>query len=307
MPRQNTLHWTASLLAFYFRRKILRQRIPLLANVKLTYRCNLKCRACPFHHRAMEPDSHMSWEMAMNALGALRMSGCKLVVFEGGEPLLWRDGPHDFGELAAYAKKSFLRVAVTTNGTFPLDVPTDIVWVSLDGLKPTHDRLRSNSFDAVRINLQATSHPKVLVHFTVNRENWRDLDDLAEELKGIPSVRGMTVQLFYPYGQDEEPLALDASERRAALEKIIQLKRRGYPILNSVGRLKAMIGNTWKCQDDILINVDPNGQLTKGCYVKSRGQVSCPDCGFTPVAEASGALHFIPGSLLAGWRIFIKR
>jgi MoaA/NifB/PqqE/SkfB family radical SAM enzyme len=303
----NRIHWTADLLAFYFRRKILDQKVPLLANVKLTYRCNLKCGACPFHHRALEPDSHMSWETATNALAALRMTGCRLVVFEGGEPLLWRDGLHDFSELAACAKQSFLRVAVTTNGTFTLDLPTDIVCVSVDGLKNTHDRLRSNSYDVVRANLLATTHPKVLVHFTINRENWRDLHELAEELRGIPSVRGMTVQLFYPYGQDEEPLALNAAERKEALEKLIGLKKRGYSILNSLSGLKGMIDNTWKCSEDILMNIDPNGQLTRGCYVKSRGQVNCRECGFTPLAEAAGALHFIPGSLLAGWRIFIQR
>ena len=28
-------------------------------------------------------------------------------------------------------------------------------------------------------------------------------------------------------------------------------------------------------------------------------------CGFTPVAEASGALDLIPGSLWAGWKLFL--
>ena len=34
-------------LAFFFRRKVLRQKQPLLASFKLTYRCNLACQACP--------------------------------------------------------------------------------------------------------------------------------------------------------------------------------------------------------------------------------------------------------------------
>ena len=67
-----------------------------------------------------------------------------------------------------------------------------------------------------------------------------------------------------------------------------------------------MIDNRWFCHDDILINVDPDGTITKGCYVKSRGEINCDACGFTPVAEASGALDFIPGSLYAGWRLFLK-
>ena len=86
-------------------------------------------------------------------------------------------------------------------------------------------------------------------------------------------------------------------------EKVL---KEGMPVLNSTGRLKAMIDNTWKCHDGILINVDPDASITSGCYVKNRGKVYCKDCGFTPVAEASGALDLRPGSLFAGWKIFLK-
>jgi MoaA/NifB/PqqE/SkfB family radical SAM enzyme len=298
--------WIIDLFDFYFRRKVLGLRIPLLASFKLTYRCNLFCRACPFHPRAQESDSHISWDSAIRVLQELKQRGCRLVVFEGGEPLMWRDGSKGLNDLVLYARQHFLRVAVTTNGTLSLDVPSDVLWVSLDGLKQTHDRLRSDSFDTVWANLRNAVHPNVLVHFTMNKENWRDLDQLLEMLKQVPAVRGMTVQLFYPYGQGEDPMALSSSERRAALEKVIELKRRGYPIFNSQSRLRAMIDNKWVCHDDVLINVDPNGEITTGCYAKGRGEVRCRECGFTPVAEASGALDFLPGSILTGWQTYIK-
>jgi len=298
--------WCIDLLGFYFRRKVLQQTIPLIASFKLTYRCNLKCRGCPFHMRGNENNSHMSWDTAIKALQELKRLGTRIVVFEGGEPFLWRDGSHNLNELVLYAKKHFLRVAVTTNGTFPLDVPVDVLWVSLDGLKSTHDMLRSDSFDMVWNNLKEATHPNILVHLTMNKENWHDLDQLVELLKEVPAIRGMTLQLFYPYGQGEESLALSPKERKAALEKVIQLKKLGHPVLNSKNRLEAMIENGWTCHDDILINVDPDGSITTGCYVKNRGKVRCRDCGFTPVAEASGALDMLPGSLLAGWRIFIN-
>ena len=37
----------------------------------------------------------------------------------------------------------------------------------------------------------------------------------------------------------------------------------------------------------------------------SGGTVDCRQYGFTPVAEASAALHLHPGSLLAGWRAYL--
>ena len=298
-------HWFTELLTFYLRRKVLKEAIPLLASFKVTYACNLRCSACPFHHRIDEENSHMTWDRAIGALHRLRDMGTRIVVFEGGEPLLWRDGDHDIGDLLRYARDLFMRVAVTTNGTFPLDIPADVIWVSLDGCKETHDRLRDGSFDSAWNNLRLASHPRVFVHFTMNRENWRDLEPLTVQLRDIPAVKGLTVQLFYPYGQGEETLALSPEERRRALEGAISLKKRGYPILNSTGRLRGMIDNGWVCHDDILANVDPDGTVTTGCYVKSRGEIHCRDCGFTPVAEASGALDLYPGSLYAGWRIYI--
>jgi len=66
-------------------------------------------------------------------------------------------------------------------------VPVDVLWVSLDGTKKTHDRLRSGSFDRVWSNLEKASHGKLLVHFTMNRENWRDLGVLLDELKQRPA------------------------------------------------------------------------------------------------------------------------
>ena len=132
------------------------------------------------------------------------------------------------------------------------------------------------------------------------------MDSLAKWVQEMPTLQGMTVQFFYPYDQGEDDLSLSLEDRRAAINKLLELKKSGLPILNSVSRLRAMIDNSWFCHDDILINVDPDGTITKGCYVKSRGEINCDSCGFTPVAEASGALDFIPGSLYAGWRLFLK-
>ncbi len=305
MNRVHRSLWAIDLFDFYVRRKVFGQKIPLLASFKLTYHCNLSCSACPFHGRAEDNNSQISWDGAIQALDTLKHYGTRLIVFEGGEPFLWRDGSHDLNDLVGYAKKHFLRVAVTTNGTFPLDIPADVIWVSVDGLNGTHDRLRSGSFARVWSTLNNAVHPRVMVHFTMNRHNWRELDQLVAQLRHVPAVRGLSVQLFYPYGQGESPLALSPGERKMALENVIRLKK-SYPIVNSEYCLHAMIGNTWRCHDDVLINIDPDGMMTQGCYVKGRGKVNCRECGFTPVAEASGALDLRLGSILAGWRAYFS-
>ena len=295
----------AGLFGFFFATRILRRSMPLLANFKLTYQCNLSCIGCPFHLRSEEENSHISWETALQCLDSLKNMGCRIVIFEGGEPLAWKDGDKDFSDLAGYARRHFI-VGATTNGTLALDVPTDVLWVSIDGLKETHNMLRSNSYERVLCNIRAATHRRLFVHFTMNRKNFRDIDELVRALSEMKQVKGITVQLFYPYNQGEEHLALSSQERKDALMSVIELKRRGYPVMNSRWGLTAMINNTWTCHESLLANVDPDGRISTGCYVAGRGEVKCADCGFTPVAEASGAYDLIPGALVAGWRIFLS-
>lgn len=295
-----------ALARFFLKTKILRKKIPLIASFKLTYNCNLKCAPCPFHSKAGMPGTHISWNDAVAAIIRLKTMGCLFVIFEGGEPLIWRDGPHDFNDLVLIAKKHFITVGVTTNGTLPLDVQTDIIWVSIDGLKKTHDMLRSNSFDRAISNIRNCTHEKLLVHFTFNRLNFNEFEELTRFVTKIPQVKGITVQFFYPYGQGEEDLSLSTYERRLAVETTIRLKKKGFPILNSCSRLNAMIDNSWKCREWLLTNVTPDGNIFPGCYVKSHGAADCNICGFTPVAEATGAYNFFPESLFSGLSIFLK-
>lgn len=300
-------HWLPDLAGFYVRRKLLGERVPLFASFKLTYACNLACLACPFH-RLAGAKAGLSWDGAVRALEGLKRLGTRIVVFEGGEPFLWQAGSRGLAELVEYAKGLFLRVAVTTNGTFPLEAPADVIWVSVDGTARTHDVLRSGSFSRVWENLEAAGRrqtgPRILVHFTMNRLNWRELGPLADGLRDLPAVKGITVQLYYPYDGGDSALALAGEERRQALCEAIRLKGR-HPIINSAACLRRMMDNDWRCREDLLVNVDPDGRITQGCYARRRGRVECRSCGFTPVAEASAALGLRPGSLLAGWRAYL--
>jgi Fe-coproporphyrin III synthase len=61
-----------------------------------------------------------------------------------------------------------------------------------------------------------------------------------------------------------------------------------------------MIANGWRCRDQLLVNVDPDGSITRG------GEVRCSDCGVTPVAEFTGAFDWMPGSILAGCKAFVS-
>ena len=92
IPAKIAWPWPISLSSFMIQRKILGRKLPLLASFKITYRCNLTCRACPFHLRTDEDNRQMSRETAIQTLENLRRPGTRIVVFEDGGPAKSHDG-----------------------------------------------------------------------------------------------------------------------------------------------------------------------------------------------------------------------
>ncbi|MDI7275410.1 MAG: radical SAM protein [Anaerolineae bacterium] len=278
--------------------RLRRERRPLLAGVKLTHRCNLRCPACPFWRR---PAGDLPYAAALAALDALRRAGVRLVIFEGGEPFLWRDREHGLEDLIREARRRFFVVGVTTNGTLPLRTSADVLWVSLDGPRQVHDAYRGRSYDRIMENIAAARHPRVLANLTISRLNWEGIPELVRDLKG--RVRGITIQFAYPY-PDGEDLTVSPQARSQVLDQLIALKRQGYPILDSYRVLQRLKDNSWRCHDWLIANVEPDGQINYGCYLRGRGEIDCRQCGFAAHAELSQAYDWDPAAILCGRRVF---
>ena len=280
-------------------RHFLSRNTPLLASYKLTYRCNLRCQQCPFiDMKAPDP----TYEQAKATLDRLYERGSRIVIFEGGEPMLWHDGAYRVHDLVNYARKFFFSVGMTTNGTLPLDVKTDVLWVSVDGFAATHDLLRGiPAFDRMRANLDRSSHPRLFAHVTVNAVNAAEIPDLLRYLD--PLFKGITLQFYYPYNQRDD-LYLDFNRRAALINEIIRLKRSGLKILNSIPALRALKANTWTCRDWLIDNANPDGSLNHGCYLKGRADIDCDRCGFSPHTEISLAFGGSLPAIRAGFHVF---
>lgn len=285
-------------LVFYYLRTRFGKKRPLLGGIKVTHACNLACIHCPFWKRK---SGSLSFDQAVSSMKTLHQWGVRIMIIEGGEPFLWRDGGHDLRDLVAEAKKLFFSVGVTTNGTFPIDIDSDNVWVSIDGLAENHDRIRGESFQKVIANIESSSHPNVYAHITINSLNWKELPELVRFLS--PRVRGITIQFHYPYEEDDK-LFLPFSERRIVLDNLISLKKEGFPIADSYACLKALKNNRWKCHPWMIASIDPDGKLTHGCYVKDRGKIACEKCGFAAHTEISLAYSAVPEALWVGSKIF---
>jgi MoaA/NifB/PqqE/SkfB family radical SAM enzyme len=273
---------------------------PLLAGFKLTHRCNLRCVHCPFWSRE---STDPSFDEVVDSLRSLGDMGIRMVIFEGGEPFLWRDEGKTLSDVTAVASRLFMSVGITTNGTFPLDAPASAVWVSLDGLEATHDRIRGRGvFRRALRNMEEAVNERIFANVTINRLNAPEIGPLVRFLRG--RVAGVTIQFHYPYEGPDDSLLPTRAQRSSVLDELRRLKEEGFPVADSFAALEALEENQWRCHDHLLANVEPDGTVRRGCYVKGRGGVDCSLCGFAAHCEMSLAYELNLGALLAGKRIF---
>ena len=140
---------------------------------------------------------------------------------------------------------------------------------------------------------------------TINSLNWKEIPETVDFFSGL--VRGITFQFYYPYEDTDDDLFLPWAERKIVLDRLIHLKSEGYPIEVSHRCMEALKTNRWKCRPWMIASVDPDGGLTHGCYVQSRGDVSCAKCGFSAHTEISLAYNGSIESVIQGNRIFHNR
>lgn len=174
---------------------------------ELTLRCDLACRHCG--SRAGRPrERELSLDEAADVARQLAELGAREVVFIGGEAYLHPG----FVDIVRVAADAGLRCGLTTGGrglTAELarraaEAGLKQVSVSVDGLGPTHDRLRNlrGSFDAA---LRAIGHARdagliVSANTQFNRLNLAEVEELAEVLFDA-GARAWQVQITGPMGR----------------------------------------------------------------------------------------------------------
>jgi radical SAM family uncharacterized protein len=247
------------------------ERRPVLAGHKLLYRCNLECHMCPFWRR--EDDPLLTLADEVRVMNALERAGVSFLGFEGGEPLLRPELPAILEE--AHAR---FHTSVVTNGWLlaqrfrELRRHLEYLFVSLDGIGETHDRLRGipRSFERAVTGIRTVGGdvPLAISH-TVTKDNLghaERLVALAEEL-GVQ----LTVQVAYDYST-ADAMSPDRARLRETLVRLLELKRAGAPILESPDYFLALLGSwygdrPWVCRPWMTINVDPSGRIVMPCYV----------------------------------------
>ena len=255
-------------------------KAPMISGHKLTYNCNLKCKMCPFWKRSNE---NLSTQKEKEILKQIYDSGVCAVGFEGGEPLLRKDLP----EILAYSRSLPLHTSLITNGTL-LKSRIDeiapyingILFVSLDGLEKTHDAIRgvNGCFkNAVQGINAAKRKVSVTINTTIMAENLDDVEDTVKLAKDL-GVR-IVLSASHEY-HDVESSAPEAVGIKKLANQLIELKKQGYPIMNSINYFKVLAKEkSWQCKPWAIVNIDPNGQAVLPCYVHNDYASSIPISG----------------------------
>lgn len=289
---------TAYLPLWFLKNRVLGRKAPLQTVLFITDYCNLRCRHCtPSGHGCtqVKPFEQIKEELAYS----YRL-GSRFVDFEGGEPTLWRDGERTLNDLYRLAKEmGFFSCTLTTNGQRPFgDTLADSVWVSVDGYQSYHDQIRgAGTFAALDANIRSSGHPALSISMAVNRLNRPSLADTVRYAQTNPAIRSIALNLHTPF-PDTEELTMSWAERCEVLDELIDLKRSGAPIMNSLSGLRIMKkrGFSKDCWIANYILVD--GTKLPCCPGSQLGV--CDDCGFCMSGEMYSVLRLRPDTLRAG-------
>ncbi|MCL2025011.1 MAG: radical SAM protein [Coriobacteriia bacterium] len=217
---------------WFTKSKFFGQRKPLQSVIFITDRCNLNCKHCNVVTTGEECTTK-TYDEVKAELEYCYELGSRIIDFEGGEPHLWRDGDRDLNSLIDLAREmGYYSVTVTTNAQLPITATSDLIWVSIDGMREKHDEQRgAGSFDRAMENIAACNHPNMNVNMTVTSKNYEDFEDVARMVKDNPHLRRFSFSFYVPY--EDRELWVKPEIRNHIIDIAQRLKKEGYPLMNS--------------------------------------------------------------------------
>ena len=286
---------------WFFKARILGSRRPLQTVLFITDECNLACKHCIVYRT--ENQNIKTYEQVKDELVYSYRLGSRFVDFEGGEPTLWRDGDKDLNSLIRLSKEiGFFSATITTNALLPFaGSEADSIWVSLDGLGEYHDDIRGKGvFKRLVKNIEEANHPRVSVNMVINSRNYPSVEETIEFAKSNPNIRSISLNFHNPYPGTED-LFLDWETRGKVIDLIIEKKKSGYPIMNSVSGLKLMKHSKFKKECWVTNFILADGRRLLECAGKTAG--ICEMCGLSMSGEMRSVFNLKPDTIFAGLKL----
>jgi len=265
--------------------------VPFYVNYDLTWECNLKCKHCYFFSSTAElknKRTELSDEEWINLFKYHRNLGTKVAILTGGEPTLRMD-------VIKEAIKIFPSVQVVSNGVIKLPRfngnKQPKYWVSIDGTKETHDKIRgARVFDKVIQNIRE-SNP--VVTSTIMTLNYKEIEDIAK-IAHDNGASGLVFLLYTDY--PESPLLLKGDILKETIKDILKVMRE-YG--NFIFYSKKML-EVYRSKEFVPHCIFKTGQVksfypdgTQKFCVMGNSPLLCDNCGcIVPIAAYSLFMKF---------------
>lgn len=256
------------------------RRGPLYLVHALTARCNARCGFCAWNPEFYDPRDQLSTQAIEQLYTDARAAGFIGLSIWGGEPLLHRD----FGRIVHHAHRLGLQTNMVTNG-FLLErkmddvvASIDRVCISVDHPSSKHDEMRgiNGLFDKIvsathELRRRDPNKPIIFIN-TLQKANVdpatvREMGRLLRDLGVVGIFNAMREEAASENaGADAEigsyvPTQAQLSE---AFLTVGELKRRGYPILNSHTHIDMMRKGppTYRCHwPKLMLPIEANGDV----------------------------------------------
>jgi MoaA/NifB/PqqE/SkfB family radical SAM enzyme len=280
---------------------------PRICSIELFRKCCLRCRMCHMW-KVKEDDAGLDKETLVRLADGLEpiMDGEKEVVLSGGEPLLH---PDIIEIIRLFSSRGF-KVGMASNGVLIdskkaaqlADAGLRNIQLSLDSAnKETHDFLRGvpGAYEKV---LRAAGYlsaykekMSVCAQTVISGKNLKELVSTIEFVKNdgrfnAISFMAVTTPFFAPVGDDwqenDEFSFLWPRDQQlvdSAIDQVIALKGKGYPIANPVAQFeffRSYFHQPHKrrpgaqCQlGDYVLGIDPKGEARLCCFMDSIGNI----------------------------------
>jgi len=263
---------------------------PVVAAIKVTQRCNLKCTHCTWVNKITNDLPLGDWKKIIDGL---YKRGCGIVFIEGGEPTL----RNDLSEIIGYIKAKGMFCVLFTNGTRCLDGLTpDAFWFSIDGTEKSHDAIRGKgTYKKVMETLRKYPEKNILSITTLSKINADEIEDICVEFSKA-NIRGIIFNFMYPY-KDVSKDSLAKEKRIECAKEIFDKKSRFPKIASSDSYLKSVGKENKLCYPWLLLLVTADGKITHGCTVEPVEERNCEACDMMCGLEASLGFELDNGSL----------
>jgi len=292
----------SKLASFGLKSILFHSKMPILGTIIITDYCNLNCEHCAVNN--INKIMH-SYEDICREMQRFYDQGIRILFLSGGETMLWKDGDKGVKDLIAQGREiGFYLINVVTNGTVDLHIPeADLVFLSLDGMKETHNRIRGDVWDSIMENLKYADQTNICVFPSINKWNQHEIAALCELVRTHEKLNSISFNFHTPYRMTEH-LCLKPEERIEAVECIKNMIRAGYPIFNLPSTLDRFLSNDWErpCHQCI---VSENGQ-TYICGRCSAIPGLCDQCGYLFALEFSTIFSGNLRAIIEMFRIYTK-